>query len=110
MSQDTFGVDVNISGLQFICTCIAYPEQYNVFDEANQQVGYIRLRNGILEVRGDNHKGETLHEWDSEVLEDDEYMPLQADGFFETQACRDYYLKRCASVLLNYSLPTEAVS
>ncbi len=37
-----------ILGLKFLRTCIACPEQYDVFDENKNKVGYIRLRHGYL--------------------------------------------------------------
>ena len=39
---------MNIKGLTFKCTCCACPEQYDVFDDNNNIVGYVRLRWGGL--------------------------------------------------------------
>ena len=39
---------MNIKGLNFKCTCSACPEQYDVFDNSGNIVGYIRLRWGAL--------------------------------------------------------------
>lgn len=37
-----------IKGLNFKCTCDACPEQYDVFDNNEKIVGYVRLRWGSL--------------------------------------------------------------
>lgn len=37
--------------LNFINTCKCCPEQYDVYDEDNNQVAYVRLRHGYLSVR-----------------------------------------------------------
>ena len=36
--------------LTFKLTCKACPEQYDVFDEEDRQVAYVRLRFGVLRV------------------------------------------------------------
>lgn len=35
----------------FVRTSVASPEQYDVFDESGEQIGYVRLKNGNLSVR-----------------------------------------------------------
>jgi hypothetical protein len=47
-------------GLTFICTCIACPEQYNVFKD-EKQVGYVRLRHGGLRVDSPDYLGEEIY-------------------------------------------------
>ena len=42
--------DVSRLGLRFHLTSIACPEQYDVFDRDDRQVGYVRLRHGRLTV------------------------------------------------------------
>ena len=37
-----------IGDYNFVCTCYACPEQYDVFDKDGNQVGYVRLRWGSL--------------------------------------------------------------
>lgn len=37
-----------VKGLDFRCTCDACPEQYDVYDNNNNIVGYVRLRFGSL--------------------------------------------------------------
>ena len=39
---------MKIKGLNFVRTCIACPEQYDVFDDNGVIVGYVRLRWGSL--------------------------------------------------------------
>lgn len=42
-----------IKGLEFICTCSSFPEQYDVVyntGEKRYQVGYVRLRHGTFRV------------------------------------------------------------
>lgn len=39
---------MKIKGLQFIQTCGACPEQYDVLDKSGNTVGYVRLRWGGL--------------------------------------------------------------
>ena len=38
----------HVSGFEFMRTCSACPEQYDVFDKDGNQVGYVRLRYGNL--------------------------------------------------------------
>jgi hypothetical protein len=47
-------------GLTFICTCIACPEQYNVFKD-EKQVGYVRLRWGGLRVDSPDYMGKEIY-------------------------------------------------
>lgn len=39
---------MNIKGLNFEMTCSMCPEQYDVYDSNGKQVGYVRLRWGLL--------------------------------------------------------------
>ena len=49
-----------IEGLEFKCTCLGCPEQYDVFD-GDKQVGYVRLRHGGLRCDYPNWEdGETI--------------------------------------------------
>jgi hypothetical protein len=70
-----------IDGLKFVMTCIACPEQYDVFDALGKQVGYVRLRHGELRCDYPNCGGETIYEVDS-----------IGDGCFDTNEERDYHL------------------
>lgn len=51
-----------INGFDFIETCEACPEQYDVFDFKGNQVAYIRLRWGTLQVRAPDWNGDTIYE------------------------------------------------
>ena len=46
-----------IEGLEFKKTCLACPEQYDVF-KGDKLVGYVRLRHGGLSCRYPNYEGE----------------------------------------------------
>lgn len=50
-----------IKGLMFHQTCLACPEQYDVF-KGNKQVGYVRLRYGELKAVYPNVGGEIIYE------------------------------------------------
>lgn len=48
--KETYGeytMPLVFRGLYFVCTCMACPEQYDVWD-GDTQVGYVRLRHGTL--------------------------------------------------------------
>jgi hypothetical protein len=51
-----------IDGLKFYQTCIACPEQYDVFDQSDKQVGYLRLRGGWFRVDYPECLMETIYE------------------------------------------------
>lgn len=50
-----------IKGLNFKCTCSACPEQYDVLDNNENVVGYIRLRWGYLRCDYPDVGGETIY-------------------------------------------------
>lgn len=50
-----------INGYKLVCTCSACPEQYNVFDEWEQQVGYLRLRHGYFRADFPSAHGVTVY-------------------------------------------------
>ena len=52
---------MNIKGLDFICTCSACPEQYDVFDSGENIVGYVRLRYGGLSCEYPDVGGEEIY-------------------------------------------------
>ena len=78
---------MKIKGLNFVQTCMACPEQYEVFIENSKQVGYIRLRWGILRVDYPDCLNETIYTHDFEEGfkgtfsdgERDEYLNMIAD-------------------------------
>lgn len=51
-----------IKGLDFRCTCFGCPEQYDVFDDNDNLVGYVRLRWGYLRCDYPYGGGETIYE------------------------------------------------
>lgn len=51
-----------INGYRLLCTCPACPEQYDVFDSAGKQVGYLRLRHGWFRADVPHAGGETVYE------------------------------------------------
>lgn len=51
-----------IEGLRLVCTCPACPEQYDVFDSAAKQVGYLRLRHGSFRADYPGTGGETVYQ------------------------------------------------
>lgn len=77
-------------GLSFRRTCSSHPEQYDVFDENNNQVAYVRLRYGTLRVVVPEFGGET-------VLHQDfaDYR-----GAFEGPGERDFWLNVAARRIL----------
>ena len=80
-----------ISGLKFICTCQACPEQYDVIDNTGNMVGYVRLRFGRLTCDYPDVGGEKIYcanignEW---------------CGIFPDDEQRDYHLRMIANKIL----------
>jgi len=71
-------------------TCGACPEQYDVFRD-NKQVGYIRLRGGILTVQYSDAGGILLMRIE---FEND---PLK--GMFDTQEEKEFYLNKALEAI-----------
>lgn len=67
-------------------TCSACPEQYDVFDENDKQVAYVRLRHGVLRVVVPDCGGE-------EVIHQDF---SDNRGAFEGPGERDFWLNVAA--------------
>ncbi len=53
-----------INGLYFNQTSCGCPEQYDVFDEDNNQVGYVRLRHGLITCECPDIGGTEIHNED----------------------------------------------
>ena len=91
------GEEIIIDNLRFKMTCIACPEQYDVFDPSENQVAYVRLRHGELRCDYPKCGGETIYEAEPE-----------GDGCFDSDEERDYHLEKIAirvkKRLLNDSL------
>lgn len=99
MTWNTGQRDQTIKGLDFKLTCLACPEQYDVFEGA-QRIGYVRLRDGYLYVEH-TPTDTLLKEWvDNET--DSEGKQLCGDGNFETDEERTYFLTKCADALLDF--------
>ena len=76
--------------LRFEKTSSACPEQYDVF-KGSKQVGYIRLRHGVLSCRYPNTHGEIIYAHQFE----DEWK-----GYFENEEERTFYINECKNALL----------
>lgn len=63
-------------------TCGACPEQYDVFDDAGEQIGYIRLRHGYFSVRKDGPGGDEVFGTSS----------FEGDGCFAKETERQFFL------------------
>lgn len=61
---------LTIKNLNFIKTCDCCPEQYDVLNQDDEQVGYVRLRYGFLRCDYPNVGGETIYTYDFE----DDYL------------------------------------
>lgn len=76
--DDGWPGDVEIAGLRLVCTCCACPEQYDVYDANNKQIGYLRLRHGYFRADYPDCGGETVYESQPRgdgIFADDERMP-----------------------------------
>lgn len=76
----------SIKGLNFVMTCEACPEQYDVFKE-DKQVAYVRLRFGGLRVDYPECGGETIYKFN---------FKAGYKGDFEDYTERNFYLKAIA--------------
>jgi hypothetical protein len=76
--------DFCIDGLRFVMTCIACPEQYDVFDSSGKQGGYVRSRYGEVRCDFPECGGKTIYEAFPEGIRGD---------CFETDEDRTYHLK-----------------
>jgi len=74
--------------LKFIRSCFACPEQYDVLDENNNQVGYLRLRHGAFSVEQPDCGGEIIYEANP-----------KGDGMFDEEE-RGFYLEKAREAIL----------
>ena len=82
---------MNIKGLNFVKTCAASPEQYEVFDSIGEHVGYVRLRWGRLTCEY------------PDVGEEYIYVTRIGDGWtgeFESQEQRENHLNAIADKII----------
>jgi len=82
---------MKIKGLEFVCTCHWWPEQYDVKDSDGKIVGYVRLRLGYFLVEYPECDGETVFE---------EEFPICMKGRFDDDQEREVYLTAAADAIL----------
>lgn len=85
--------DIVIDGMLFQMTCSACPEQYDVWYN-EKQIGYIRLRWGILRAYYPSHMGDKVYE---AIIGDGEWQ-----GHFSNEEERIEHLSNIAKVLKNW--------
>lgn len=75
-----------------------YPEQYNVFDENNQEIAYVRLRHGELYVSEPdlNEHWRNTNNWETDFPKD---RRLKGDGFFDDDEERTFFLNFIAKII-----------
>ena len=78
-----------IGDFEFKLTCVAFPEQYDVFDAYGVKVAYVRLRQGCLSVDVSNCGDETIYT----------HNFLSRMGCFKNKRQRIRYLKKIAKIL-----------
>lgn len=85
------------ANFEFVCTCGACPEQYDVFLEG-KQVGYVRLRWASLSCYYPDYGGETIYTFDWQGTEGDlgGYK-----GCFNSTDERKHHLELIAQALYN---------
>lgn len=77
---------LEVDGLKLVMTCMACPEQYDVFD-GDEQVGYLRLRHGFFSVEVPDCGGELVYQASPE-----------GDGIFEDHE-RDHHLSMAVKAI-----------
>jgi hypothetical protein len=86
----TYGDVLRVGGYTFECTCVACPEQYDVFDKGGNLVGYVKLRHSRLICLVIDEDGEP----GKEALR----LAMPWDDF-PSRVDRMHYLKMCAKHL-----------
>lgn len=76
-------MNITIDNYRLECTCGGCPEQYDVFDESETIVGYMRLRNGYFFVYAESPHAGIVYET----------KDLRGDGIFYDEEERQYHLK-----------------
>jgi hypothetical protein len=85
---------VLIHGYHLQQTCSACPEQYDVFDNKDQQVAYLRLRHGHFYASVPDHGGDVVYEADPEgdgIFCDHERVKYLTEAILAVQ---EYYINR----------------
>lgn len=83
---------MNIKGLEFVNTCSACPEQYDVFDKHHNIVGYVRLRWGDLTCKYPDVEGELIY---SDSISEDGWI-----GLFDNEEQRLLHLTAIADRII----------
>lgn len=81
---------VKLKGLEFRMTCGACPEQYDVY-EGTLQVGYVRLRHGLLRCDFPDCGGKIIYD-----------KQLRCGGMFDDEKQRTQHLTAIAEVIRYY--------
>ena len=85
--------NIMIKELRFVKTCSACPEQYDVFNIKNEQVGYVRLRWGGLTCECPDYGGEVIYSAD---------VGDGWSGCFESEEQRQEHLENIADAILTH--------
>ncbi len=83
---------IMIHGYRLMRTCLACPEQYDVFDDLGQQVAYFRLRHGGFRVCVPDHGGEEIYHANPKgdgIFVDDERVKYLTEAILAVQ---EYYI------------------
>jgi len=98
MYNDSKVIRIKTCNFEFHLTCGACPEQYDVFLE-DTQVGYARLRWGMLRCDYPDVDGETIYHYSF----DD-----RLQGCFDDDKQREYHLDLIAKELYNRFIGSES--
>ena len=79
--------DFAIDGYKLVCTCSACPEQYDVFNDNNKLVGYLRLRHGQFRADCPDVGGTTVYS-----------SRPSGDGMFEPEERMPELIKAVAAI------------
>lgn len=85
--MNVYGHNTYIGGVRLKCTCVAMPEQYDVFI-GRTQIGYLRLRHGSFSADYPSVGGVFVYGANP-----------RGDGEFHDNE-REYYIKRAIHALL----------
>lgn len=89
MTSPTKPMQLLIHGYRLELTCVACPEQYDVYDLADRRVAYFRLRHGHFTVSVPDYEGEVVysaHPKGDGIFEDNERLAYLARGIEAVQA------------------------
>ena len=89
---------MQIGNYNFVCTCSACPEQYDVFDKDGNQVAYVRLRWGSLTAEYPDVGGMCIY---------DAHIGDGWSGCFQSEKQRMTHLKNIANAINVCASPIE---